>query len=232
MKVKYASRYLSSFILSFAAVVLSCVFGTTSAAAESGNCVVNNVEMNSGDVFTYTLNITETSEKVSGVNISVYYDPDCLSIIPEKISLPVFTNALCNHDLDGEIRFNAIDVTNGFDLTQGGVAIAVPFEILEGVENTNITFVISEMYGLENEDELTDYETDVTIELGLPDEVVNPQNIEEIESEVSQREQLKAQRSNENNTFWIIVGVAIGVVIVLAALVLYVKYRRKSQSEI
>lgn len=230
MKVKSASRYLSSFMLSFTAVVLSCVFGVTSASAEARSCVVNDVEMNTGDVFTYTLNITEPSEKISGVGVSVYYDPECLSIIPDKLSLPVFTNALCNHELDGEIRFNAIDVSNGFDLTQGGVAIAVPFEILDGVEETNITFVISEMYGYESDDELTDYETDVTIELGTPQEVVSPQNIEEIEAEVSQREQEREQQlANETNTFWIIVGVCTGAVVVVAALVLYVRYKRKTQ---
>lgn len=229
MKVKAASRTVRSIMLSFATVVLSCVFGMSAVAAESGGCTVNDVELNQGDIFTYTLNITEPEDKISEINVSIFYDPYCLKIIPDKISIPVFTSARCSYEFDGEIRFNAVNTTNGYDLTQGGTAIEVPFEILDGVKDTNITFTISEIYGLENDTSLTDYDTNVTIELGEPDKVVNPPNIAELESEVSQQESLREQRSSNEFLTWTVICVVIGVIALAVVAVLLLKLNKRRQ---
>lgn len=230
MKNKAMSKSVFSIMLSVTTVICSFMFAPSVNAGSGEKCTVNDMEFSKGDVITYTLEINEAAEKFCGIDISVYYDPDCLSVDAQKISLPIFQNAVFSNDMVGEIRFNAIDVVNGFDFTNGGTVISAAFKINENAkDSTNVTFSIRELYGmdLDNPENLTDYKTSVTIVKGeeSDDKIVKPKNIDEIEEVLlTQYGDLPGNNEDSIPVVWIIIaGAAAGVVAAIIVTILIKK---------
>lgn len=236
MKIKPASKSFFALLLSLT-TIYSLAFSPSVLAAEEKKCKVNDVEFSSGDTITYTLEISQANDKFSGIDISIYYDPDCLELNTEKVSVPVFKNALFNSDLKGEIRFNAIDIVDGFDFTNGGVVISAPFKIKDGEkQSSDITFSIRELYDMDSNN-MTDYKTDVTIEKGEApaEEIVKPKSISEVEKELVTQYGVELNEPNEEQTFPVTLVVACGVlagaVAAVVILLILKKAREKSSSE-
>lgn len=222
MKTKPAAKLIFSVMLSVTAVVCGLFNACPVDAANDGKCKVNDLEFSVGDIITYTLNIDKAAEKFSGIDISVYYDPECLSLETDKVSLPVFKNALFNTELDGEIRFNAIDVVDGFDFINGGTVISAAFKICENAKDTtNITFSIRELYGMDVDDteNITDYKTSVNIvkETLNDEDIVKPKDLDVIENELATQYGVQDDENNGSFAVWAIVG---GVVILAAAAII------------
>lgn len=166
MKIKSFYKTYFSAALLCAVFACSLAVSTSAAAAEDKSCAVNDTPLSVGNVFTYTLDISDVKDKFSGIDISIYYDPEALSLNPDKISLPVFKNAVLNSELDGEIRFNAVDVIDGYDFTKGNTVISADFTVLDTSKaSTNITFSIRELYDMDI-NEVKDYKTSVSIKKG------------------------------------------------------------------
>ena len=232
MKIKSASKTCFSVMLSCAAVVCYVMLQQTASAAEDKKCTVNDVELSVGDVFTYTLDIADADENYSGIDVSLYYDPEVLSVDADKISLPVFQNAMFNSQLDGEIRFNAIDVTDGYDLKTNKTVICAAFKILDSQKSsTNITYSIRELYNMETE-KVTDYNTAVSIKKGEPpaDSIVKPKSLDEVEQSLVSAYENEASAGTSFPALWFIAGGALicgAAAIIIAA---YVQKKKKDSS--
>ena len=229
MKSVASSKGFFSLLLALTTVAFGCTLAI-SANAEENACIVNDAQFKVGDTLTYTLKITEAGEKFSGIDVSVYYDPECLEPDREKISVPVFKNAIFNSELNGEIRFNAIDVSAGFDLTKGGTVISAPFKVKEGAkDSTDITFSIREVYGMELEESgsLTDYKTDVSISRGdsAGEEIAPPKDMDEAEKDILS--QYDDGESGIKLQFWIIVGISALIAAAGAVIIIIVKKRNR-----
>lgn len=233
MKSKAMTKSVFSIMLSVTTVICSLMIAPAVKAADGEKCAVNDVEFNKGDVITYKLEIDEAAEAFSGIDISVYYDPDCLTLNTQKISLPIFKNALFNSELAGEIRFNAIDVVNGFDFTKGGTVISAAFTInKDAKDSTDVTFSIRELYGMNAEagaDNLTDYKTSVTIIDGEEesDKIVKPKNIDEIEKVLlTQYDDTAKKDENSIPLVWMVVICAVAPIMVVLIVTILIKFIR------
>lgn len=236
MKTNTATKSLFSFMLSVTTVIFTFLAAPPAAAEETGKCRVNDLEFSQGDTITYTLKIDEAGEKFSGIDISVYYDPECLSLNSDKISLPVFRNAVFSEDLNGEIRFNAIDVVDGFDFTNGGTVISAAFQIKnEAKESTDITFSIRELYDLDSEipESVTDYKTSVTIVKGEEKDgsIVKPKNIDEIEKELETQYGVEPEEEKGTDYTVLILCCCAVAVVAAAGIIAVILFRnRKNKS--
>ena len=229
LKSVASSKGFFSLLLAVTTLALGCTLAI-SATAEENVCVVNDAQFKVGDTLTYTLKISEAGEKFSGIDISVYYDPECLEPDRERISVPVFKNAIFNSELNGEIRFNAIDVSSGFDLTKGGTVISAPFKVKEGAkDSTDITFSVREVYGMDLEvsSSLTDYKTEVSISRGdsAGEEIVPPKDMDDAEKDILS--QYDDGESGIKLQFWIIVGISALIVAAGVVLLLVIRKRNK-----
>lgn len=229
MKFRYSSKQLLSAFLTI--TVCSLVFSVTAYADAENTCTVNDNSFNCGDTLTYTLKIKSASDKFSGINVSLYYDPSCLELDAGRISVPVFSNAIFTSEPSGEIRFSAINAAQGYDLRKGGTVIAAPFKIKSGAkEKTDITFSIKEAYGMdiENNEGAVDFETQVEIKNGENDErdIVAPQNIDEIERELSD-EGNSIKYKKEEPAKWTAVGISAAAVIVLCVAAVFLIYKKR-----
>ena len=232
MKTNPAAKSFFSIMLSVTAVVCGLIIYLPVDAANDGKCKVNDLEFSVGDIITYTLSIDEAAEKFSGIDISVYYDPECLRLETDKVSLPVFQNALFNKDIEGELRFNAIDVVDGFDFTKGGTVISAAFKINENANDaTNITFSVRELYGmdLDNPENITDYKTSVDIVKGIQDDknIVKPKDLDVIEKELTSQYGVQEVKNGGFTVVWILM---VGGVFVLAAAVVVIIVTRKREN--
>ncbi|MCQ4023168.1 MULTISPECIES: cohesin domain-containing protein [unclassified Ruminococcus] len=227
MKIKSVSKSFLSVMLSCATLMCALSLCQSASAAEGKKCTVNDVELSVGDVFTYTLDISDVKEKLSGIDISIYYNPEDLSLNSDKISLPVFKNAVMNPKIQGEIRLNAIDAANGFDFSNGGTVISAEFKVLDSAKDaTNVTFSVRELYNMDVE-EVTDYKTKVSIKKGSqPDsEVVKPKSLDEIEQAASTQYE---QSGGEFPFVWVIVCAAVLAVAAGVIVFIFVKRRKKN----
>lgn len=230
MKNKAVSKTIYSAALMCAAFFCAVTLEQSASAVQGKECKVNDVTLSVGDVFTYTLNLSYSKDDFSGIDFSLYYDPDVLSLDAEKISLPVFENAIFNPDLSGEIRFNAIDVTKGYDFKKENTVISADFKILDSSKSsTNITFSIKELYDM-NTESVTDYKTKVIIKKGgqTAGEIVKPKDIETIEK------MLETQYSDISGgdfpTVWVIVaGIIVGGAAAVAVVALLQKRKKRRE---
>lgn len=235
MKIK--SSYKTCFSTALLCAVFACSLAVrASAAAEDKSCTVNDTPLSVGDVFIYTLDISDVKDKFSGIDISIYYDPEALSLNSDKISLPVFKNAVFNSELDGEIRFNAIDVMDGYDFTKGNTVISADFTVLDTAKaSTNITFSIRELYDMDT-NEVKDYKTSVSIKKGEQNEgeIVKPQNLEDIEKQIeTQYGEINSAGGAGQLNVWIAVMIAAGGCLVGggAAVAVVLLRRRKKNAD-
>ena len=117
----------------------------TTAAAEANGIVVGGVEYTAqvGDIITYTANLT-TPKAIENIQAVTTYDASKLKLVSDATTMfPNMLGVVANPQ-EGEINFNASEITKGFDFTAGQVLITLQFEVLDNTYS-EITTTIQEM---------------------------------------------------------------------------------------
>lgn len=129
-----------------------CMCSAVSAFAADGLELDSDATFNTGDEFTYTLYLSDSTEPVEGIQMYIYYDKEYLEIDPDSLVFTTLDSAMYNADLDGFFTFNwatpmpeyAIDYTNRTDLVSANFTVLKPGK-------TDITYFIKQLYGGENQ---------------------------------------------------------------------------------
>lgn len=133
----------ASFAVLMTALIM--LFSTASVfAAEKLN--VNGADTKKGDKITYTLNLSECSENIEGLQIYVVYDSKSLKIQDESLAFPKLGGVVSNTEIENLIAFNWTDVKNTADFSKKAELMKVDFEVV-GSGTADVTYFVSEMYG-------------------------------------------------------------------------------------
>lgn len=134
----------TAFALTMTALILALSCATAFAA--KGDFTVNGANAKVGDKITYTLNLSDCTEKIEGLQMYVAYDSKYLKIDPESLDFPKLSGVVSNTELEDTIAFNWTDVQKTADFSKKGKLLTVDFEVVkEG--DAEITYFVSELYG-------------------------------------------------------------------------------------
>jgi len=122
-------------ILSLISIVL---FSIISVSASE----VNFIPANYGDTVEYELRVNPCPDKIQALDVVIYYDSSCLEYIPYSLELSNISGYMTNTNIDGEIRFNAMDF-DGFNFDEDKVLSKVKFTVKDtSAENINLTYEV------------------------------------------------------------------------------------------
>lgn len=133
-----------TFALTLVALIMaaSCVC----AFAAKEEITVNGATAEVGDIVTYSLNLSDCTENVEGLQMYVVYDSKSLKLDEDSLEFPKLNGVVSNTKLENIITFNWTDVQNTADFKKKGAVMKASFKVLkEGV--TDITYFVSELYG-------------------------------------------------------------------------------------
>lgn len=90
---------------------------------------INSYNANVGDTVFYELHAGSCPKDVKAVDVSIYYDSGALEYVQDSIKLDNLTGYIVNTDLDGEIRFNAVDL-KGFQFQADKILAELQFKVV------------------------------------------------------------------------------------------------------
>lgn len=222
-------RVLAALSLTAVFLLLS-VF--TAFAAENTEYQLNGQAVKSGDTVTYILRLTGLNNKVAGINVTIEYDSEHLTIMKDTINIPVFTDAVCNSDREGTVLFNSANIMKGYEIKDDSVIFSASFQI----KNTDgalsdIQGKITELYDMDANGLAEDqYKIDASVIEGTLPNVVTPQDVEERISE-AKKNGAGTQEDPENSlNIWIIIGGAAVLLCIAAAGVIIMIRRNNSKA--
>lgn len=222
----------------FTAAIVSMCSVVAANAVESDVVTVNNQQYNVDDTITYILKMGDIPTPVIGVDMSLYYDSSCLTLMTDTVNIPTFTGAVCNKELDGEIKFNAVEVNKGYDFSQEEIAISASFKVKKtnsDKESTDITYTVRELYGLNQKDaanpiNIVDYKASSNIVLGTLDDITPADDGSSRLNQLQQQENQQSLQNTNNNEQgvkpWIIILEIVGGVII-AGILIYVLVKKQ-----
>lgn len=127
----------------------------------------NAVEVNShtvavGDIITYELHSGSCPKDIYALDVSIYYDNVALEIVEDSFELPNLSGYVANTDLEGEIRFNAINL-EGFQFQADKILATVKFKVVSDYNPyPKLKFEIKNFIDIEFVDHLETYTYDLT----------------------------------------------------------------------
>ena len=89
---------------------------------------INSNPANVGDTVTYEIRVNPCPNMIQALDVVIYYDSNSLEYVPYSLELPNISGFMTNTDLDGEIRFNAMDFV-GFDFNEDKILSKVEFTV-------------------------------------------------------------------------------------------------------
>ena len=140
--------------VAFAAVMLLLCLPLTAYAADA---TVNGEDVSKGDTVTLEVFLGDVKDPLEGVGAYIKYDTSSLEYVDGSIGFDVLNNAMYNIE-PGKIYYSAIDVINGFDLSEEKMMVKLSFKVLDGAKgDLTIEHTYDEIFTLVNEEEdLTD----------------------------------------------------------------------------
>lgn len=118
---KLSRKLLPILIFMFAAYTLTVL--------NCGAMEINSYNANVGDTVFYELHAGSCPKDVQAVDISIYYDSGALEYVEDSIKLDNLTGYVVNTNLEGEIRFNAIDL-QGFKFQADKILAELQFKVV------------------------------------------------------------------------------------------------------
>lgn len=126
-------------------VAVVCLFSMVSVFAAEGLEVNGVKDIKKDDIVTYTLNLSDCTEGIVGLQMYVIYDREYLRLESNSFQTPELDGVVSNTQGD-YITFNWTDISKPADFSEKKVMVEVSFKVVkEG--KTDITYFISEMYG-------------------------------------------------------------------------------------
>lgn len=101
----------------------------TSQAIISYAVEVNNEPVVVGDIVTYEVHAVSCPKNILGLDVSIFYDAAALQYIDNSLELPELPTAIVNSELNGEIRFNAVDMS-GFEFQADKIVATLEFVVI------------------------------------------------------------------------------------------------------
>ena len=89
---------------------------------------INSNPANVGDTVTYELRVNPCPNPIQALDVVLYYDSSSLEYVPYSLELPNISGFMTNTNLDGEIRFNAMDFV-GFSFDEDKILSTVQFTV-------------------------------------------------------------------------------------------------------
>lgn len=90
---------------------------------------VNNEPVVVGDIVTYEVHAVSCPKNILGLDVSIFYDDAALQYIDNSLELPELPTAIVNSELNGEIRFNAVDMS-GFEFQADKIVATLEFVVI------------------------------------------------------------------------------------------------------
>lgn len=138
--------------------------GSSSKPNSDGSTVtINGETFKVGDKITYSVYMSGINKPVAAVNITTHYDSALLEVDDSSFATPNLSQMVYNTKLEDKIKFNAIDVTKGFDFAQEHLFYQVSFVIKEAdVTACDITTDFVEIFDV-YQDDITGQEVTETV---------------------------------------------------------------------
>lgn len=99
-----------------------------------------------GDTVKYAVYMSQTNEKVIGIQMSFFYDDAYLKMDADSVKCESFPNSVGNTDLKNYYIFTWTDVQNPVTLNSNKSLVSAEFKVLKGGE-TDLSYFISDIYG-------------------------------------------------------------------------------------
>ena len=131
-------------------VVMMLSLSITAFAA--GDVTVNGEAVKSGDTVTYAYYLSGVKDPLEGAGAYITYDNTALEYVDGSIGFDVLSNAMYNME-PGKIYYSAIDVINGFDVSEEKMMVTLSFKVLDGAKgDLLIEHKYDEIFTLVNEE--------------------------------------------------------------------------------
>lgn len=138
-----------------AALALALVFALLAAlpAFADEALTVNGEPAKVGDTITFEFRMSGVSEPLEAAGAFIEYDANSLEYIDGSIGFDVLKNAMYNI-VPGKIYYSAIDIINGYDITEEHMIVKLSFTVLDGAKgDLTITNTFDEIFTFTNEEE-------------------------------------------------------------------------------
>lgn len=99
-----------------------------------------------GDTVKYSVYMSDTNEKILGVQMNGFYDSDYLTIVKDSFNAESFPGAVLNDGLKNRYTFAWTDVQNLVQVSDDKPLYSIEFTVAKGGE-TELSYFISDMYG-------------------------------------------------------------------------------------
>lgn len=226
MKKKKMPRVIAALCMAAMILLLSI---SIAFAAENTEYQLNGQTVKNGDTVTYVLRLTGLNKKVAGINVTVEYDDEHLSIMKDTVNLPVFTDAVCNTAQEGMVLFNAANAMNGYEVKDDSIIFSASFQIKStGGSLSDIDGKVTELYDMDANELASDqYKIDASVIEGTLPSVVTPQDVEERIAEAKKNGAGEQENPEDSVNIWIIIGGA-AVLLCIAAAGVIIMVRRSN----
>lgn len=113
---------------------------------------VNGKEVFIGDTVKYEIHASGCPKNVAGLNIHIYYDSTALEYVPDSLVISNIRGYVSNDGMDGEIRFNAVDL-QGFELQGDKVIAEMQFRVVSGYNPyPNLSYEVLNFIDIDDEE--------------------------------------------------------------------------------
>lgn len=126
------------------AIILSC--SITAFAAEDNLVINSDTTAKVADKINYTLNMSDCTEGIIGLQMSITYDSEYLKVNPESVKCEKLDGAIYNPNQDNLIALTWTNANSPVDFSKKAPIVSVEFEVIKGGE-TDISVFITDMYG-------------------------------------------------------------------------------------
>ena len=125
---------------------------SVSAYAAEDKITVNGESVSKGDTVTFEYYMGGIKDPLEAAGATIEYDKKSLEYVEGSIGFGAFGNALYNID-DKVIYYSAIDVVNGFDLSEEKLIVKLSFKVLNSAKgDIKIENKFTEIFTMVNED--------------------------------------------------------------------------------
>ncbi|MBQ9743453.1 MAG: hypothetical protein IJV88_07360 [Ruminococcus sp.] len=175
-------------------LLMLCLSLVTASADEAA--MVNGFSAPVGSTVTYTLNISDASQKIAGAHLEFYYDRDYLTL--QSVTADNMANSTINNDVNQTGRIlvinSLVNGTSGLACTEKTALVTLTFEVA-AKGDTNITYYVPYLYDI---DMVNLYEYTFTTDLTI-DGVVATADEAPILEDVSKRDDVTDKGDFANN---------------------------------
>ncbi len=140
-----SKRLKNFFSVIFALAAVMSISLTANAASDELD--INSVaKVKVGDKIKFSINMSDSTEEVLGICMSVFYDKEYLELDTNSITYEKFDGAVQNPNLDGYFKFSWTNINDLQDFSKKASLVSAEFKVLKSGK-TEISQFITDLYG-------------------------------------------------------------------------------------